>query len=45
MLHSPGLETQAVLAMPEGEEVGPGRLPSTQFPSDHMSLVVDLNIL
>jgi len=45
VLHSPRLETQAVLAMPEDDDLGPGRLPSLQFPSDHMSLVVDFNLV
>jgi len=45
VLHSPRLETQRLLTMPEAGQLGPGRLPSLQFPSDHMSLVVDLNIL
>ena len=45
VLHGPRLETSRVLAMPEAGEVGEGRLPSLQFPSDHMTLVVDLNIL
>ena len=45
VLHSPRLETQRLLSMPEAGQLGPGRLPSLQFPSDHMSLMVDLNIL
>ena len=44
VLHSPRLETRRLLTMPEAGQLGPGRLPSLQFPSDHMSLVVDLNI-
>jgi len=44
IFHSPGLKTTAVLEPPSQEEVGDDRLPSLTFPSDHLSLVADINI-
>jgi nocturnin len=32
---------QQLLAFPTGHQVGPNRVPSFQYPSDHFSLVVD----
>jgi len=46
ILHSPAsVRTLAVLDPPPPEAVGEARLPSLQFPSDHLSLVADLAIL
>ena len=44
IFHSPGLRTRAVLEPPSQEEVGPDRLPSLSFPSDHLSLVADISL-
>lgn len=35
------LSVEQVLPFPTGEQVGPDRVPSFQYPSDHFSLVVD----
>lgn len=32
----------AVLDLPTEEQIGPNRLPSFSYPSDHLSLVCDL---
>jgi endonuclease/exonuclease/phosphatase family metal-dependent hydrolase len=40
VLHSSALATCSYLAVPD--HVGEERFPSLQFPSDHLSLVVDL---
>ena len=45
ILHSASVRTLAVLDPPPPEAVGEARLPSLQFPSDHLSLVADLAIL
>jgi len=44
IFHSPQLETVSTLDMPTEDQVGEDRLPSLQFPSDHLSLVVDISI-
>ena len=45
ILHSPGqLLTINTLDVP-GEDQGEARLPSPQFPSDHLSLVADIALL
>jgi len=44
IFHSPQLETVSTLNMPTEDQVGDDRLPSLQFPSDHLSLVVDIRI-
>ena len=41
ILTSPALTTTRTLAVPA--HIGEDRLPSLQFPSDHLSLVVDLS--
>ncbi|XP_013402229.1 nocturnin [Lingula anatina] len=38
------ITVEKVLKFPTGEEIGPGRLPSVTYPSDHLSLVCDLSI-
>lgn len=38
------LKVEAGLEFPTGEEVGPGRVPSFRYPSDHFSLVCDFRI-
>lgn len=43
IFHSEGLEVEAVLQMPSEADVGPARLPSLRFPSDHLSLVADFS--
>ena len=46
ILHTPGqLETVGTLDIPGGEEIGEDRLPSSQFGSDHVSLVADIALL
>lgn len=37
------LSVQAVLDLPTEEEIGPNRLPSFNYPSDHLSLVGDFS--
>lgn len=37
------LRVEAVLDMPTEEQIGPDRLPSFSYPSDHLSLVCDFN--
>ncbi|XP_077574856.1 nocturnin isoform X1 [Stigmatopora nigra] len=37
------LRVDAVLDMPSEEEIGPNRLPSFSYPSDHLSLVCDFS--
>ena len=44
IFHSPALRTLAVLDPPSQKEVGPDRLPSLSFPSDHLSLVADIKL-
>jgi len=44
IFHSPQLKTFSTLDMPTEDQVGEDRLPSLQFPSDHLSLVVDIRI-
>ena len=46
ILHTPGqMETLRTLEIPDGRVIGEDRLPSTQFPSDHMSLVSDISLI
>lgn len=45
IFHSPGLRVAATLDMPSEDQVGPGRLPSYAFPSDHLSLVADFCLM
>lgn len=37
------LAVDSVLDFPTGEKIGPNRLPSYSYPSDHLSLVCDLS--
>lgn len=37
------LRVDAVLDLPTEEQIGPGRLPSFSYPSDHLSLVCDFS--
>lgn len=37
------LRVDAVLDMPTDEQIGPNRLPSYRYPSDHLSLVCDFS--
>ena len=41
VFHSSELETIATLDMPTEEQIGEDRLPSVQFPSDHLNLVAE----
>ena len=46
ILHTPGqMETLRTLEIPDGSVIGEDRLPSSQFPSDHMSLVSDISLI
>jgi len=38
------LAATSVLEFPSGEEIGPDRIPSMSYPSDHFSLVCDLQL-
>lgn len=38
------MEVDAVLQLPSGEEIGDGKVPSLEYPSDHFSLVCDFNL-
>lgn len=38
------LKTEAVVDFPTGEDIGEGRVPSLQYPSDHFSLICDFRI-
>lgn len=38
------LGVEQVLPFPTGEQIGPDRVPSFQYPSDHFSLVVDFKL-
>lgn len=38
------MEVEGVLDFPTGKEIGEGRVPSFQYPSDHFSLVCDLKL-
>lgn len=37
------LRVDAILDLPSEEQIGPNRLPSFSYPSDHLSLVCDLS--
>ena len=39
------LAVRQVLPFPTGEQIGAGRVPSLQYPSDHFSLAVDFDLL
>ncbi|XP_064190593.1 nocturnin-like isoform X1 [Anguilla rostrata] len=40
-----GLRVHALLELPTAEQIGPDRLPSYSYPSDHLSLVCDFSFL
>ncbi|KAJ8247783.1 hypothetical protein GJAV_G00250250 [Gymnothorax javanicus] len=40
-----GLRVEALLEFPTAEQIGPDRLPSFNYPSDHLSLVCDFSFL
>jgi len=44
ILTSPELETVATLCLPSEDQLGPSLLPSLQFPSDHLTLVADIQL-
>lgn len=39
------LAVESLLEFPTGEDIGPGRVPSLNYPSDHFSLVCDFQLL
>lgn len=39
------LNVRQVLPFPTGEQIGPDRVPSLEYPSDHFSLVVDFKLI
>jgi len=45
IFHSGGIQTSATLDMPTEQQVGKDRLPSLAFPSDHLSMVADFQVL
>ncbi|XP_060740508.1 nocturnin isoform X2 [Tachysurus vachellii] len=40
-----GFSVDAVLSMPSEEQIGPDRLPSYHYPSDHLSLICDFSFI
>lgn len=40
-----GFSVDGVLSMPSEEQIGPDRLPSYHYPSDHLSLVCDFSFI
>jgi len=45
IFHSAGIQASATLDMPTEQQIGIDRLPSTAFPSDHLSMVADLTLV
>ena len=45
IFHDAGLRATRVLAPPQEAELEPARLPGLRYPSDHLSLVAELEIL
>jgi len=45
IFHSAGIQPSATLDMPTEQQIGIDRLPSTAFPSDHLSMVADFQVL
>ena len=45
IFHSAGIQALATLDMPTEQQIGIDRLPSTAFPSDHLSMVADFQVL
>jgi len=45
IFHSGGIQTSATLEMPTEQQIGKDRLPSFAFPSDHLSMVADFQVL
>jgi len=41
---APRLQVESVLDFPSGQDIGPDRLPSERYASDHFSLVVDFKM-
>lgn len=42
IFHSPGMRVRRVLLPPEEADVGPGRLPCFEYPSDHVMLCAEV---
>lgn len=42
IFHSSNLKVATLLDFPDEENIGPSRVPSLQYPSDHFSLLADL---
>ena len=45
IFHDAGLRATRILAPPQEAELEPARLPGLRYPSDHLSLVAELEIL
>ena len=45
IFHDAGLRATRVLAPPQEAELEPARLPGLRYPSDHLSLVAEFEIL
>jgi len=45
IFHSAGIQPSATLDMPTEQQIGIDRLPSIAFPSDHLSMVADFQVL
>jgi len=45
IFHSGGIQASATLDMPTEKQIGKDRLPSFAFPSDHLSMVADFQVL
>jgi len=45
IFHSAGIQASATLDMPTEQQIGIDRLPSLAFPSDHLSMVADFQVL
>jgi len=45
IFHSEGIQASATLNMPTEQQIGKDRLPSFAFPSDHLSMVADFQVL
>lgn len=42
IFHSPGLHVASLLQAPSPEDIGPERLPSCRYPSDHVAIAAEL---
>ncbi|KAK6628906.1 hypothetical protein RUM43_002723 [Polyplax serrata] len=44
VIHSDSFSAAAVLDFPDEKTIGPGRVPSLNYPSDHFSLLIDFDL-